>query len=164
MLKWSDNALETLSALAVITLCLVIVANIVSRELLGTGFPDAIILVRELMVAAILFPLASATISRAHVAIEFIADKFPARLNRTIAVLSALIGVLIATVLLSAGCLDLAKALRNGAHYGGDLQIPKWPSRAMFVLAFGFFWLRAVQILFIDLKAALTGAPVETEK
>lgn len=158
-MKRIEYVLDTAAAVAIVALCLLIAANIFSRELLLTGVPDIIIAVQELMVAAILFPLASATAARAHIAIEVIASHFPDGLNRWIAVFAALIGVFLGCVLLTAGWFEFWKAFNSHAHYGGFYHWPKWPSRLLFVLAFVFFVIRLVQILWVDTRAALTGQP-----
>ncbi|MGD9865494.1 MAG: TRAP transporter small permease, partial [Pseudodonghicola sp.] len=103
MFRKFETVLNTVSALAVAALCLLIAANVLSRSLLGVGVPDSVILVRELMVAAILCPLAAATGQRAHVAIDFIAVHFPPGLRRWIGVLAALVGLMVALPLLYAG-------------------------------------------------------------
>jgi TRAP-type C4-dicarboxylate transport system permease small subunit len=159
MFRRLDLTLDTIAALAIIAMCLLIVTNVISRELLQIGVPDLIILVRELMVPAILFPLTRATANRAHVAIEFLAQHFPDGLNRWIAVFAALLGLLTAVMLLIAGGLEFWNTFRSGAEYPGEFAIPKWPSRAMFVLAMAFFVMRLFQIFWIDLLAAATGRP-----
>ncbi|WP_375688313.1 TRAP transporter small permease [Pseudooceanicola sp. LIPI14-2-Ac024] len=158
-MKRIEYVLDTAAAVAIVTLCILIVANIATREILKTGVPDIIIAVQELMVPAILFPLASATAARAHIAIEVIASHFPAGVNRWIAVLAAFIGVFLGAVLLTAGWFEFWKAFNSHAHYGGTYHWPKWPSRFLFVLAFLFFLIRLVQILWVDTRAALTGQP-----
>jgi TRAP-type C4-dicarboxylate transport system permease small subunit len=163
MFKRIEFVLDTVGAVAVVLLCLLITANIVAREVLLVGIPDSMIMVRELMVPAILFPLSAATAKRAHVAIEFIANQFPDGLNRWIAVLAAAIGLIVVTTLLVAGWFEFSKNFASGAHYGGEFQIPKWPSRALFVLAIGTFWLRLFQVLWVDLRAAVAGTPAPAE-
>lgn len=163
MFKRIELVLDTVGAVAVVLLCLLITANIVAREVILVGIPDSIIMVRELMVPAILFPLSAATGKRAHVAIEFIANHFSDGLNRWIAVLAAVIGLILVTTLLLAGWFEFSKNFTSGAHYGGEFQLPKWPSRALFVLAIGMFWLRLVQIFWADIKAAVTGMPAPAE-
>ncbi|MEM8870428.1 MAG: TRAP transporter small permease [Pseudomonadota bacterium] len=159
MFKRIEFTLDTLGAIAVVLLCTLIVVSVFCREVLGFGVPDSIIMVRELMVPAILFPLSSATSRRAHVSIEVIANHFPAALNRWIAVLAALIGLIIVVTLLNSGWAQFTKNWANGAHYGGDFNLPKWPSRAVFVIAFFFVTLRLLQTLWVDLVAAFTGQP-----
>ncbi|MEP4195256.1 MAG: TRAP transporter small permease subunit [Aliishimia sp.] len=151
--------LDTLGAIAVVALCLLIVGSIFSREVLGVGIPDNLILVRELMVPAILFPLSAATSRRSHVAIEVIANFFSDALNRWIAVLAALCGLVIMMTFFYASWLQVTSTWQSGAHHGGDLLIPKWISRSACAFAFFLTSLRLLQILWIDLKAAITGQP-----
>ncbi|MCA0922678.1 TRAP transporter small permease subunit [Pseudooceanicola nanhaiensis] len=158
-MKRIEYLLDSMAAIAILLLCLLISANIVAREVFASGIPDIIVFVQELMVPAILFPLSAATAARAHIAIEFIAAMFPDGLNRWIAVLAALLGLLIATVLLIAGWFEFWKTFTSGAHFGGSYHLPKWPGRALFLLAILFFEIRLLHILWVDLKAALTGRP-----
>jgi TRAP-type C4-dicarboxylate transport system permease small subunit len=158
-MKRIEHILDTVAAIAIVLLCLLITANIVAREVIHTGVPDIIIMVQELMIPAILFPLAAATAARAHIAIEVIANFFPAPLNRWIAVFAAIAGLIIATVLLLAGWMEFWKTFNSNAHYGGHFFWPKWPGRALFVVAIAFFELRLINVLWVDLRAAMSGQP-----
>jgi TRAP-type C4-dicarboxylate transport system permease small subunit len=154
-----EHVLNTVAAVSIMLLCILITSNIFAREVIKSGVPDIIIMVQELMIPAILFPLASATAGRAHIAIDVIANFFPASLKRWIAVFAALIGVLTALALLLAGWMEFWKTFHSNAHYGGAFMWPKWPGRALFVLAFGIFVLRLLHVFWVDLRAALTGQP-----
>ena len=154
-----EATLDTLGAIAIAALCLLIVGSVFTREILGFGIPDNLILVRELMVPAILFPLSATTSRRAHVSIEVLAQHFDDGLNRWIAVFAALCGLIILIALFSASWLQFTKTWASGAHHGGDLLIPKWITRGICVFAFFLTTLRLFQILWIDLKAAITGVP-----
>ncbi len=158
-MKRIEFALDTMAALAIVALCVLITANIVAREVIQTGVPDIIIMVQELMIPAILFPLAGATALRGHIAIEVISNYFPAPLNRWIAVFAAVIGLVIATVLLMAGWMEFWKTFNSNAHYGGIFMWPKWPGRALFFVAIAFFEIRLIHVLWVDLRAAITGRP-----
>ncbi|MEM9247114.1 MAG: TRAP transporter small permease [Pseudomonadota bacterium] len=163
MLKRTEFLLDTLGAVAVALLCLLIVTTVFAREVFALAVPDSIILVRELMVPAILFPLSAATSRRAHVAIDLFANHFSAAVNRWIAALAALIGIVIVATLVVAGWQQFANTWTNGAHHGGDFLIPKWISRAAYFIAFGFVLMRMVQMFVVDLRAALTGQPAPAE-
>lgn len=162
MNKSLGTALDTIAAVSVVLLCLLIVSNVISRQFLDSGVPDSTLLVKELMIPTILFPLASATASRAHVAIDFFAQYFPAKINFWIAVFAGFVGLLVAVVLLMAGWHELVENFSSGAEYASDFDIPKWPSRALFVLAIVFFVLRLCQVLWQDMIAAVTGIPAPT--
>jgi len=163
MLKRTEALLDTLGAIAVALLCLLIVVTVFAREVFAVAVPDSIILVRELMVPAILFPLSAATSRRAHVAIDLFANHFPDALNRWIAVFAALIGIVIVATLVVAGWYQFTNTWNNGAHHGGDFFIPKWISRAAYFVAFGFVLVRMCQVFLVDLRAAVTGLPAPAE-
>lgn len=157
MMTRIETLMNTIATLSVVALCLLITANVAGRIFFGAGVPDAMVLVRELMVPAILFPLASATAARAHVAIEVVAQFFPPALARWMAVLAALIGLVIVLPLLWAGWREFTDAFGSGALFTGDLGLPKWPGRALFVIALTMFALRLMHVAAIDLAAALRG-------
>lgn len=163
MLKRTELVLDTLGAIAVALLCLLIVVTVCAREIFAFAVPDSIILVRELMVPAILFPLSAATSRRAHVAIDLFANHFPDAANRWIAAFAALVGIVIVTTLVVAGWQQFLNNWGNGAHHGGDFLIPKWISRAAYFVAFSFVLVRMIQIFFVDLRAAVTGQPAPAE-
>lgn len=163
MFKRIEFVFETIGAISIVILCALIVAIVVCREFFGFGVPDGIIIVRELMVVAILFPLSAATAKRAHVSIEVIANLFPDALNRWISVFAALVGIVLVAALLLGGWEQFTKAFESGSHHGGDLFIPKWISRGAYVLAFGFVLLRLLNILWVDVRAAIVGQPAAIE-
>lgn len=163
MFKRTEFLLDTLGALAVALLCLLIVVTVLAREAFAVAVPDSIIVVRELMVPAILFPLSAATSRRAHVAIDLFANHFPDALNRWIAAFAALIGIVIVATLVVAGWQQFTNTWNNGAHHGGDFLIPKWMSRAAYFVAFGFVLMRMIQLFLVDLRAAIAGHPAPQE-
>ena len=60
-MKLIERTLLDLAVLALVLLGGVIFVNVVMRAAFGTGLPDAIIMVRELMVAAVMLPMAGAS-------------------------------------------------------------------------------------------------------
>ena len=64
MLVNLEKILLGLGALAVIALGVLITSNVIARALFASQVPDSVTMVRELMVAAILLPLAAATAAR----------------------------------------------------------------------------------------------------
>ena len=58
---------------------LVITVNVIGRQLFGLAVPDIVIIVRELMIPTIVFPLAVATANRAHIAVTFVTDRMSPR-------------------------------------------------------------------------------------
>ena len=160
MLGKLENLLLGLGAVAIIMLGLMIAANVVLR-LFGMALPDTVTLVRELMVAAILFPLAAATAARAHVTVEFITNRVGARLRSWLIVFGSVVGMLALAPLLYAGGRELVDTWTSGGFFFGDLSLPKWPGRLLFVIGIAACWLRLAELAIRDTRTLLRGGVVD---
>lgn len=141
-----------LATLAVVALALLITANVAGRELFGLSVPDSVILVRELMIAAVMLPLGMATAKRAHIAVTFLADRASPRWQGRLIVLGTLVALIALMPLIYAGGREALHALRTGAFYDGLLNLPRWPSRVVFLLGLVVMWLRLALMLAADLR------------
>lgn len=157
MLKAVEKLLLNLGVLAIIALGLMITASVIARSLFNYALPDTIVIVRELMVAAIVLPLAAATLARGHVAVEFVSNAMPDRIRAWLVVFGTLVGILALMPLMYAGFRELSHALTSGAFYYGDLNLPKWPARLLFVLGISACWLRLLVMLVQDIASIRAG-------
>lgn len=154
MLKRIETLLLGLAALAVLTMGVMITLNVILR-LFGTSLPDSVVLVRELMVAAIILPLAAVTAARAHVCVEVLTNMLPARTTDGLILIGWIIGLIAFAPLVFAGWRELASTWSNNSFYFGDLSLPKWPGRLLFFLGMTAFWLRLLVILVQDGRSFL---------
>ena len=152
-----ERTLLDLAVLALIALGLVIFANVAMRAFWGTSVPDAIILVRELMVAAILLPMAAATAARSHVAVTFLSDRMPVRVRSRLIVLGHVIGLLALIPLIYASWRVTGQAWRSGEFYYGDLNLPRWPGIALFLIGLALMWVRLAILLVGDVAQLRRG-------
>ncbi|WP_410218797.1 TRAP transporter small permease [Paracoccus sp. (in: a-proteobacteria)] len=152
-----ERTLLDLSVLALIALGVVIFANVVMRAAFGSSLPDAIILVRELMVAAIILPMAAATAARSHVAVTFLADRMPARIRSRLIVLGHVVGLLALMPLIYAAWRVTGQAWQSGEFYYGDLNLPRWPGIALFLAGLVLMWVRLAVLLVGDLRQLRQG-------
>ncbi|MBU2956900.1 TRAP transporter small permease subunit [Paracoccus sp. 1_MG-2023] len=155
-----ERTLLDLSVLALIALAGVIFANVGMRWLLGTGLPDAIILVRELMIAAVILPMAAATAARGHVAVTFFSDRMPPDLRGWLVVLGHLVGVLALIPLIFAAWRVTSQVWSSGEFYYGDLNLPRWPGVALFLVGLGLMWLRLCLMLAGDIRQLMRGGTI----
>lgn len=139
------------SVVAVIALGLLITASVVGRATIGTEVPDAIIMVRELMVAAIMLPLAAATAGRAHVSVTFVTDKMGQRLRAGLIIFGTVFAVFAMMPLLWAGGRQLGRAWASGEFYAGDFDLPRWPGMAIFLAALALMWVRLLVLAVADM-------------
>ncbi|ODT61102.1 MULTISPECIES: TRAP transporter small permease [Paracoccus] len=152
-----ERTLLDLSVLALIALGVVIFANVVMRAVLGSSVPDAIILVRELMVAAIILPMAAATAARSHVAVTFLSDRMPVRVRSRLIVAGHVIGLLALIPLIYASWRVTGQAWRSGEFYYGDLNLPRWPGIALFMIGLALMWVRLAILLVGDVAQLRRG-------
>ena len=162
MLKRFERLLLDLAAAAVAGLCLLITASVVLRATVNSGIPDTIVMVAELMVAAITLPLAAATLARAHIVIELLAQNLPRRVQDWLIVFGSVIGLLALMPLLYAGWNEVSKTFSSGSYYFGQLNLPKWPGRVIFLIGLGFCWLRLLLMVMSDLRTIMRGGHIDT--
>lgn len=160
MLKRLERLLLDLAIISIAGLCLLITASVILRVSLNSGIPDTVVMVRELMVAAILLPLAAATAARGHIAVEFVSNLLPQRAQGLLVVFGSLCGLLALAPLLYAGWRETVHTLQSGAFYFGQLSLPKWPGRAIFLVGLSFCWLRLLVMVIGDLGLVARGLPV----
>ncbi|AXS41542.1 TRAP transporter small permease [Breoghania sp. L-A4] len=150
MLQRIERLLLDLSVCAIAGLCLLITASVILRATLNSGIPDTVVIVRELMVFAIILPLAAATAARSHIAVEFVANMLSPRAQGALIVLGSIAGLLALIPLLYSGWREMTHTLTNGAFYFGQLSLPKWPGRVIFFIGLTVCWLRLLHLVITD--------------
>jgi TRAP-type C4-dicarboxylate transport system permease small subunit len=162
MLVPLEKILLGLGAAAVILLGILITSNVVARAVFASSVPDSVTLVRELMVAAILLPLAAATANRAHVSVAFVSDRFGPKL--WLIVLGSVMGVIALGGLIYSGGREFLSVWEKGSFFYGDLNLPKWPGRLLFVVGIAACWLRLAELAIRDVRTILSGGIVSDEE
>jgi len=157
MIRGLENFLHKLSSALVLFVGLLICGNVIARSLFSTQIPDTVIIVPEVMVAMILFPLAAVTRDRAHIAVELFSRKMPEKVQGWLVVFGSLVGLIAIGILLYAGTEELQKILERQSRFAGELDLPKWPGVAAYVAGLSFAALRLVLMLVSDIGACVRG-------
>lgn len=155
-----EKILLALGAVAVILLGVLITSNVIARAVFNSFIPDSVIMVRELMVAAIILPLAAATTQRAHVSVAFLSDRFPPRFRSWLIVAGSLFGMIALAPLIYKGAIELLEVIERRSFFSGDLDLPKWPGYLFFVLGIGAAWLRLLELFVRDIRTIAGGGTV----
>ncbi|ETX29594.1 TRAP transporter small permease [Roseivivax isoporae] len=150
MLLRLERLLLDLAVLAVIGLGGLITATVLLRTLFNSGVPDAIVIVAELMVAAIVLPAAAVTANRAHIAVEVVTNRLPPRAQDGLIVFGTCFGLIALAPLIYAGWREAASALADGGYFFGELNLPRWPGRVIFLFGVSLCWLRLLVMLVRD--------------
>lgn len=160
MLRRLEKLLLDLAVFAVVGLGVLITASVLLRALFNSGIPDTVVMVRELMVAAIVLPLAAATAARSHIVVEFVAGKMPVRVQSWLVVFGSVFGLLALAPLIYAGWSEVVHTLESGAFFFGELSLPKWPGRVIFLFGISFCWLRLLLMAIGDVRRIRAGQSV----
>lgn len=154
-----ETVLAWISAACILAAGLYIVAGIVLRTAFNSGTYDELVIVSELMVGAIVLPLALVCAKRGFIAVEVVSGLLGARTQRGLDLLSDAIGLLAVIPMLIAGALALGHILEDESFYFGMLNLPKWPGYVVFVVGYAVFAIRLLDLLVHDLLRGLGAIP-----
>ena len=147
---------------SIILLALMIFADVIALNLFKSSVPDAVIIVRELMVLAIIMPLAAVTTQRAHISVEFLTNMLPPRVVNHFVIFGTLFGIFALSPLIYSGGKELMHQINTGSAFYGDLNLPQWPGRLAFVIGISLCWLRLVVMAIGDIVTVWRGGTIET--
>ena len=97
-MKAIERIMLEFAVVSALALALAITANVVGRQLFSWSVPDIVIIVRELMVPTIIFPLGVATANRAHIAVTFLTDRMSPRARGRLIILGWFVALWLASV------------------------------------------------------------------
>lgn len=149
------------AVMAVIVLALMIFFDVVSLNLFNKSVPDTVIIVRELMVVAILMPLAAATAQRAHISVEFVTNHLPPKVVSWFIVFGSIFALLALSPMILSGYKDLLHQWKIGSEFYGDLGLPQWPGRLAFVMGILLCWIRLLILVFQDIHTIVTKGQID---
>ena len=157
MLRRIERLLVNLSVFAILGLGFLITLTVVLRALFNSGVPDTTVLVAELMVAAVILPLAAVTAQRAHIAVEFLTNRMPPVVSDGLLIFGSIVGLLAFAPLIWAGGREALHTYEVGSYFFGDLELPKWPGRLIFLIGISFCWLRLLIMVVQDIRTLRSG-------
>ena len=150
-MKAIERIMLEFAVVSALALALVITANVIGRQFFGWGVPDIVIIVRELMIPTIVFPLAAATANRAHIAVTFISDRMSPGARGRLIILGWFVALLAMLPLIYASWRNLSGSWSSGEFYDGLLGIPRWPMKLVFLLGLITMAIRLVLVAHEDI-------------
>lgn len=163
MLERLERIFIDAAVIAIILLAALIFADVVALNVFNSSVPDTVIIVRELMVVAIIMPLAASTARRAHISVEFVTNSLPPKLVNWFVIFGSLFAALALMPLIWSGYRDLLHQLGTGSAFYGDLSLPQWPGRLAFLIGLALCWVRLVVMIIGDFRTALAGRIIDVE-
>ena len=162
-MKAIERVMLEFAVLSTLALALAITANVAGRQLFGWSVPDIVIIVRELMIPAIILPLAAATANRAHIAVTFVTDRMSPRARGRLIVFGWFVALLAMLPLIYASWRNLSGSWSSGEFYDGLLGIPRWPMKLVFLLGLVMMTIRLVLVALEDLAELQRTGTVTTQ-
>lgn len=150
-MKAIERIMLELAVVATLALALAITANVIGRQVFGIALPDIVIIVRELMIPTIVFPLAAATANRAHIAVTFLTDRMTPRARGALIVMGWFVALLAMLPLVYAGWRNFSGSWISGEFYDGLLGIPRWPMKLAFLIGLLAMGVRLVLVAVEDI-------------
>lgn len=151
-MKAIERIMLEFAVVSALALALVITANVVGRQLFGWAVPDIVIIVRELMIPTIVFPLAAATAGRAHIAVTFVTDRMSPRARGLLIIMGWFVALLAMLPLIYASWRNLSGSWSSGEFYDGLLSLPRWPMKLAFLLGLIVMTIRLVLVAGHDIS------------
>lgn len=153
-----------LGACAIIIFCIYICAGIILRTFFASQVPDEVVIVGELMVAALILPLGYVAADRGFIAVELLTNHMPVSIQRWLNVLAVSVGLLATMPIAYAAFHAAETALTSGNYFFGLLSLPEWPGRLAFFCGYVVFVLRLLDLLIHDLLVGFGVLAYEAEQ
>lgn len=154
-LAWLEHVFLLLAVVCIMGLCLIITASVLLRTFSSSGIPDEVVIVGEMMIGALILPLAFVAASRGFISVEIFTQKLGPKLQQLLNVLTALVGLVAVAPIAYAGYLSMADAFDSGAYFFGLLELPKWPGHTLFFAGYFLFFIRLIDLAVTDSLEAL---------
>ena len=165
-LRKIENAAMWLACAALFLMGAIVTASVIGRVAFNLPVPDDLIMVGLLMVCVIVLPLAFVERADGHIAVTVIADRLPVRVQYG---LRAFGTILFAGFFGTMGymlALKVPGEYADNLYYDGQLYIPTWPMKAMFVFGVAVLTVRCLVSLYNHVGIVFTGRvpdPIETD-
>jgi len=150
---WLERWCVSLAMIALVILCILVTVSVVSRWFGFSFIPDYVLLVRELMLFVILFPIAAVTAQRGHIAVTFFTERVSSRNVKVLNIVAHSVGFFFAGMLLWSASKLFTSALYSKEYYDGDIYLPMWIGYSIFTFGLALFFFRLFFVLIEDIKS-----------
>jgi len=139
------------SMLTIVILLALICISVLGRTFFNWPIPDDVVLAENLMPVIVALPFAYATARRGHIEVEVFTSWLPQQFLKPLSAFAHLLALLIFSAILWCVWIGVLKDLDSGQYYEGELALPVWPAKLVFVIALALFCLRLLMNLCEDL-------------
>tara|TARA_R110002072_G_scaffold141168_1_gene286346 strand:- start:219 stop:779 length:561 start_codon:yes stop_codon:yes gene_type:complete len=146
-----ERAFLRFSMLSIIILLVLICLSVAGRTFFNLPIPDDVVLAENMMPIIVALPFAYATARRGHIEVEVFTSWLPERFFQPLNAFAHLIALIIFSTILWCVWIGVMKDWNSGQYYEGELYLPVWPAKLVFVIALALFCIRLLLNLLEDL-------------
>lgn len=130
-LSWLVRTANLLSAVCVLLLMILVVADILGRYLLNSPVPMTYEVGAFLMVFIVFLGLAYTQRMGAHIRVEFFTLRLSRRTRASLDIVASILGLLLYATVTYQGFIWAMTSWQVGDYVAGLINIPRWPSQFM---------------------------------
>lgn len=154
-LGWLERVFMMLAVICILGLCAIITSSVLLRTFSASGIPDEIVIVGELMIGALILPLAFVAAERGFISVEIFTQKLGPKWQQALNVLTAVVGLVAVAPITYAAGLAMVDAFESGSYFFGLMSLPKWPGHTLFFMGYLLFFIRLIDLAIYDSLVAL---------
>ena len=156
-LRKIEGAAMWLACAALLLMGFIVTASVIGRVVFNMPVPDDLIMVGLLMVCVIVLPLAFIERTDGHIAVTIIADRLPLRLQYGFRLLGNILFIAFFGTMGFMLALKVPGEFSEDLYYDGQLDIPTWPMKAMFVFGVAVLVARCLVSLGRNARSVASG-------
>ncbi len=157
VLRKIEGAAMWLACAALLAMGAIVTTSVIGRVAFNMPVPDDLIMVGLLMVCVIVLPLAYVERTDGHIAVTVIADLLPVRVQYGLRVLGTILFAAFFGTMGYMLALKVPAEYTENLYYDGQLYIPTWPMKAMFVFGVAVLTARCLVSLGKNVQAVISG-------
>lgn len=150
----AERLLLALSIVALAVVCVVVTYTVIARAMGWPLIPDDVQIVRQFMVAVIIFPMAAVSAVRMHIVVTIFSNWMSSKAKVYFVAFGDLVGLLLVSILLAGAIRLFLDSFASGEYYDGDIRIQYWMAHLAYAIAMAALWLRMAALAWVDFSAA----------
>ena len=162
LLRIIHKAEETIIALLLVSMTLLVFFETLLRFAFGTGVMWAQELTLHLSAWLVLFGMAYGLKEGAHIGVDFVVKKLPHNAQRIVTGIMLLAALLYCSLFIYGAWVYLAKMHKIGIELE-DLPIPKWEAQSILLIGFVFLGIRLFEVLIRVIRGHQTRLAIHDE-
>lgn len=149
-----ENLLLNISVMCILIMGGVIFLSVLLRTLGFPGVVDDTVIVSELMIGALILPLAYIAADKGFIAVEIFTNWLSSKIKTTLNILSIVIGLAAVILIGYAGYLTMTHTIGTHVVLFSMLELPAWPGRTAFFVGYLVFFIRLVDLLIYEIAVS----------